>query len=102
MTNIYVGNLDLGVTQEQIFALFAVHGAVESATLVLNRDTGQARGFGFVVMTNEEEAAKAIQALQGTLLNGRPLTVNEAREKPQGDPASDLPADSRDHRRHRY
>ena len=82
MKNIYVGNLELNTTEEQLRTLFLAHGAVESTTVVKDRDTGQPRGFAFVEMTNDAEAEKAIQALNGTLLEGRTVTVNEARPKP--------------------
>jgi cold-inducible RNA-binding protein len=81
MKNIYVGNLEYTTTEEQLRTLFLSHGAVESTTVVRDRDTGQPRGFAFVEMTNDAEAEKAIQALNGTLLEGRTLNVNEARPK---------------------
>jgi len=81
MKNIYIGNLDYSVTEEQLRALFVAHGAVESTTVVRDRDTGQPRGFAFLEMTHDADADKAIQALNGTLLGDRALTVNEARPK---------------------
>jgi cold-inducible RNA-binding protein len=81
MKNIYVGNLDFGVTEEQLRTLFATYGQVDKVTLVTDRDTGQPRGFGFVEMANAAEADKAIGALNGTPLSGRNLNVNEARPK---------------------
>ncbi len=82
MKNIYVGNLDFGSTEEQVRALFEPHGAVEKVTLVRDRDTGQSRGFAFVQMTNDTEAQNAIAAVNGTVVGGRALNVNEARPKP--------------------
>ena len=98
MKNIYIGNLDYSVTEEQLRALFVAHGAVESTTVVRDRDTGQPRGFAFLEMTNNEEADKAIQSLNGTLLGGRTLTVNEAR--PKAARGSDL--QTRGHRMNRF
>ena len=81
MTNIFVGNLSYQTTEPELEAAFGAYGAVERASVVRDRDTGQARGFAFVEMTNKEEALKAIQGLDGHELNGRPLKVNEARPK---------------------
>ncbi len=82
MKNIYVGNLDFGSTEEQVRALFEPYGAIEKVTLVRDRDTGQSRGFAFVQMTNDAEAQNAIAAINGTVIGGRALNVNEARPKP--------------------
>ena len=82
MTNIYVGNLDFGVTEEQVRQLFSTYGQVDKVSLVTDRDTGQPRGFGFVEMSNGGEAA--IAGLNGTTLGGRNITVNEARPKKEG------------------
>ena len=79
--NIYVGNLVWGATPEELRGLFEPFGAVEKAQIVTDRETGRSRGFGFVVMTNDDEADRAIQELNGHDLNGRPLTVNEARPR---------------------
>lgn len=98
MLNIFIGNLDFSATEEQLRTLFAAFGAVETVTIVKDRDTGEARGFGFVEMTQAAEAQAAISSLDGTLLNGRALRVNEARAKIHRDPARD--SGSRDHRRH--
>ncbi len=81
MTNIFVGNLSYQTTQEELEAAFASYGAVERVSLVRDRDTGQPRGFAFVEMTNSDEAARAIQELNGRELNGRALNVNEARPR---------------------
>jgi RNA recognition motif-containing protein len=81
MKNIFVGNLSFSATEESIRALFEAHGTVEHVSVVTDRDTGQPRGFGFVEMTNDGEAEKAIAALNGRELGGRDLNVNEARPK---------------------
>jgi RNA recognition motif-containing protein len=99
LTNVLVGNLDITVTEQQLRELFAAHGAVETITIVKNRDTGEPRGIAFVEMTQATEAEAAISALDGTMLNGRPMNVNEARPKLHRDPIRD--SDRRDHRRHR-
>lgn len=78
-SKIYVGGLPYAATEQQLSDLFAVHGAVESARVITDKFTGQSRGFGFVEMANAEEAQKAINALNGTQMDGRTLTVNEAR-----------------------
>jgi cold-inducible RNA-binding protein len=82
MKNIYIRNLDYSTTEDQLRTLFVAHGAVETVTIVKDRDTGQPRGFAFLEMTNDGDAEKAIHALDGTLLGGRTLAVNEARSKP--------------------
>jgi RNA recognition motif-containing protein len=78
---IYVGGLAYSVTGEQLRELFQAHGAVESATVVTDKYTGQSRGFGFVEMGTQQEAEKAISALNGTQFAGRSLTVNISRPK---------------------
>jgi cold-inducible RNA-binding protein len=81
MKNIFVGNLSFGATEDAIRSMFEQYGAVERVSLITDRDTGQARGFGFVEMTNNAEADQAIAALNGRELDGRSLNVNEARPK---------------------
>ena len=81
MKNIFVGNLSFGVTEETLRSLFETHGTVSRANIVTDRDTGQPRGFGFIEMTNDGEAEKAIASLNGVDLAGRTLNVNEARPK---------------------
>ena len=83
MTNIFVGNLAYQTTESELEAIFAPYGAVEKASVIRDRDTGQPRGFAFVEMTNQAEALKAIEALNGQELNGRALNVNEARPRPE-------------------
>ncbi len=78
---LYVGNLSFQTSSEELKELFAQAGSVESATVVEDRDTGRSRGFGFVEMASKEEGEKAIQQFNGTDLNGRNLTVNEARPR---------------------
>jgi len=76
---IYVGGLPFSVTDGQLQEIFAAHGSVESARVISDKFTGQSRGFGFVEMSSGSEAQKAISALNGTQLEGRTLTVNEAK-----------------------
>ena len=81
MKNIFVGNLDFSVREEEIRALFENYGVVERVSLMTDRETGRSRGFAFVEMTNEGEAERAISALNGSNVSGRALNVNEARPK---------------------
>ncbi len=81
MKNIFVGNLSYGATEETVRSLFEQYGTVERVSIVTDRETGQPRGFGFVEMTDDGEAEKAIAALNGRELAGRDLNVNEARPK---------------------
>ncbi|MDA1188438.1 MAG: RNA-binding protein [Chloroflexi bacterium] len=78
---IYVGNLSFETTEQQILELFNPHGTVESATLIMDRDTGRSKGFAFVEMADSSEAKAAISALNETQVNDRALTVNEARPR---------------------
>jgi cold-inducible RNA-binding protein len=111
MKNIYVGNLDSAASDSQLRELFQAYGAVESVTLVKDRDTGNSRHFAFVEMINDSEAEAAISALNGVLMGERRLSVNEARPKGVGlngqapgerrkEPRESLP--TRGHRQHRY
>ena len=84
MTNLFVGNLSFQTTQDDLIAAFSQYGAVERVNIVTDRETGQARGFAFVEMTDRREAETAIARLNGAELNGRAMNVNEARPKPQG------------------
>jgi cold-inducible RNA-binding protein len=79
--NIFVGNLSFGATEDAVRALFEAYGTVARVNVVTDRDTGRARGFGFVEMSNDAEGEKAIAALNGRELDGRALNVNEARPK---------------------
>jgi len=83
-SKIYVGGLPYSATEQQLNELFAVHGTVESARVITDKFTGRSRGFGFVEMSSNAEAQSAIQALNGTYLDGRSLTVNEARSQEKG------------------
>jgi RNA recognition motif-containing protein len=80
MTSIYVGNLPFQCSEEEMRELFEPFGTVNSVKLVSDRETGKPRGFGFVEM-DDEEAAAAIEQLNGTEFKGRPLRINEARER---------------------
>ena len=80
-SKLYVGGLPYSVTGDRLQEIFAEHGTVESANVISDKFTGQSRGFGFVEMSTPEEAKAAITALNGSQMDGRPLTVNEA--KPQ-------------------
>ena len=76
---LYVGGLPYSVTGARLEEVFSVHGTVESANVIADKFTGQSRGFGFVEMSSSSEAQKAIESLNGTQLEGRTLTVNEAK-----------------------
>lgn len=80
VTKLYVGNLPFTATDEAVRALFSPHGTVEKVSMITDRDTGRPRGFGFVEMSNAD-AARAMQALNGTDFDGRSLKVNEAQER---------------------
>jgi len=80
-SKIYVGGLPYSATDSQLNDLFAPHGTVESAHVITDRATGQGRGFGFVEMSTDAEAKTAIGALNGTQMDGRTLTVNEAKPR---------------------
>lgn len=81
MKNIYVGNLDFKVTEDELRQAFGAYGQVDNVTILKDRDTGQPRGFGFVEMANDEEADRAIQGMNGAQLGSRALNVNEARPR---------------------
>lgn len=81
MKNLYVGNLPFSTNSGELEELFGEHGAVSSAQVIMDRDTGRSRGFGFVEMDNDDEAAAAIEALDGTEIGGRRIKVNEARPR---------------------
>jgi len=93
---LYVGGLSYSVTDAQLQQLFASHGTVESAKVVMDRDSDRSRGFGFVEMSTQEEAEKAIASLNGTQHEGRSLTVNISK------PREDRPARSGGGYRDRY
>lgn len=79
--NIFVGNLSFGTTEDSLRALFEQFGAIDRVNVVTDRDTGRSRGFAFVEMGSDEDARRAISALDGKELDGRALRVNEARPK---------------------
>jgi RNA recognition motif-containing protein len=78
---LYVGNLAYGINDSDLQQIFSPHGTVASAQVVMDRDTGRSKGFGFVEMSSDQEAQAAIQALNGAEVEGRALTVNEARPR---------------------
>ncbi|MCB0719176.1 MAG: RNA-binding protein [Bacteroidetes bacterium] len=81
--NIYVGNLPHSTSEKEVRSEFEEYGNVDSVNLIKDRHTGDLRGFGFVIMNDDNEAEKAISAINGTDLDGRTLTVNEARPRRQ-------------------
>ena len=76
---LYIGNLPYSVSEQDLIDKFGAFGTVESATLITDRDSGRSKGFGFVEMATDAEAQKAIEEINGTDYDGRPVTVNEAR-----------------------
>jgi RNA recognition motif-containing protein len=84
MKNIFVGNLSYSATESSVRSLFEAYGTVDRVSIVTDRDTGQAKGFGFVEMSGDAEAERAISGLSGKELDGRALTINEARPKGEG------------------
>jgi RNA recognition motif-containing protein len=83
LKNIFVGNLNFNTSEDELRQMFEAHGQVDRVSIMTDRETGRSRGFGFVEMTNAEEAERAIAALNGMQLGGRTLNVNEARPKPE-------------------
>jgi RNA recognition motif-containing protein len=84
MKNIFVGNLSFKATEDDVRSMFAEYGTVDRVSIVTDRDSGQPRGFGFVEMSNDAEAQRAISSLNGQELGGRALNINEARPKESG------------------
>lgn len=84
MKNIFVGSLSFNATEDDLRQLFGQHGTVERASILMDRETGRSRGFGFVEMSNDSEADAAIAALNGANHLGRTINVNEARPKGEG------------------
>lgn len=80
-TKLYVGSLAYSITDDKLKELFAEAGTVDSAQVIMDRDTNQSKGFGFVEMSTEDEAKEAIKLLNGKEVDGRALVVNEARPK---------------------
>jgi len=87
-TKLYVGNLSYNTTENQLQDLFAAHGPVTSVDLIMDKFSGRPRGFGFVTMESKEAAEAAVQALNGKNIDGRDLTVNEARPREERAPRS--------------
>jgi cold-inducible RNA-binding protein len=81
---LYVGNMSFDSGETELRKAFEPHGQVSSVTIIMDRDTGRSKGFGFVEMANDEEAKKAIEALNGKDFMGRTLNVNEARPRTDG------------------
>ena len=81
---LYVGNLPFSVTEDELREVFARHGEVQSVAVIMDRDTGRARGFGFVEMGDSNAAQEAMRALDGTDMGGRSLKVNEAQDRRDG------------------
>ena len=79
--NIYVGNLSYGMSEDELRQAFSAHGEVSSAKILMDRETGRSRGFGFVEMPNQNEAEAAIAQLNGKDVGGRALRINEARPR---------------------
>jgi|SRR5205809_436298 len=84
MTNIYVGNLSYEATEDDLRQAFQAHGEVTSVAIIMDKMTGRSRGFGFVEMSDKNQAAAAIQALNLQEVRGRAITVNEAKPKSEG------------------
>jgi RNA recognition motif-containing protein len=82
--NIYVGNMSSELTEQELNEAFSAYGQISSVKIIMDRYTGEPRGFGFVEMPEKNEAEAAIAALNGKELKGRTLTVNEARPRPEG------------------
>jgi RNA recognition motif-containing protein len=84
MIRLYVGNLSFSTTEETLQAQFGAYGQVDEVAIITDRDTGRPRGFAFVTMTNDNEGRAAVEGLNGVDLDGRTITVNEARPKTDG------------------
>ncbi|MFH1964488.1 MAG: RNA-binding protein [Acidobacteriota bacterium] len=82
--NIYVGNISYSTNETMLEQAFSAYGTVDSARIITDRDSGRSKGFGFVEMSDQSEAQAAIEALNGSDIDGRSITVNEARPKPAG------------------
>ena len=83
--NIYVGNLDYKVSEQNLTDAFSEYGTVNSANIIMDKHSGRSKGFGFVEMENQDEAKKAISELNGTTLGSREISVNEAKPRPNRD-----------------
>jgi RNA recognition motif-containing protein len=78
---LFIGNIEWGVTEDELKELFGKYGEVEEGIIIRDRMSGRSKGYGFITFANEEDADKAMEALNGYELNGRKLAVNEARER---------------------
>ena len=87
-TKLFIGNLSFNTTQDQLRELFAAHGNVIEVDLIMDKFSGRPRGFGFITMETKESAEAAIQALNGKSIDGRAMTVNEARPREERPPRS--------------
>jgi len=83
LKSIFVGNLAFGTSEDELRSAFENHGTVNRVSIMMDRETGRSRGFAFVEMANDEEAAAAIAAVNGSSVGGRALNVNEARPRPE-------------------
>jgi RNA recognition motif-containing protein len=101
-TKLYVGGLPYSVTEGRLQEIFSAHGSVQSASVISDKFTGQSRGFGFVEMSSGGEAQKAIDSLNGTQLDGRTLTVNEAKPMARRDNGGGGGGGNRDGGRNRW
>src|SRR6185295_18348044 len=101
-TKLYVGGLPYSVTEGRLQEIFSAHGSVQSANVISDKFTGQSRGFGFVEMSSGGESQKAIDSLNGTQLDGRTLTVNEAKPMARRDNGGGGGGGSRDGGRNRW
>lgn len=79
--NIYVGNLNYGITEDELKEVFEKYGEVTSAKIISDKYSGRSKGFGFIEMTNDDEAKEAIENIDGTDVKGRNIKVNQARER---------------------
>jgi RNA recognition motif-containing protein len=84
--NIYAGNLPYQITEDELRALFAEYGDVATAKIIIDRDSGRSKGFGFVEMPDDSQARAAIEALNGSDIQGRNVVINEARPRPERTP----------------
>jgi len=99
---LYVGNLSFNTSESELRDLFSQHGTVTDAVLMMDRETGRPRGFGFVTMSSSDEGQKAIDALHGQNIDGRDLTVNEARPMEARGPRREFSNDRGGGNRRRY
>jgi RNA recognition motif-containing protein len=83
--NIFVGSLPWSIEEEDLRASFEAYGTVESVKIITDKFTGKSKGFGFVEMSNDDEALRAIEELNGTSVQGRPIVVNKSEPKPEGE-----------------